>query len=142
MGLASSVGLGIALARPKNRVVVLDGDGSLLMNLGTVSTLACSAPPNLLHVVFDNQSFVSIGGHPTATASGVDLAGIGEKAGIRNVAKVTELEGFKKEWTAARARRQLSVIVAKVETVIPKFFHMDLALLENRFEFHRWIRTH
>ena len=142
MGLASSVGLGIALARPKNRVVVLDGDGSLLMNLATLSTLACAAPPNLIHVVFDNQNFVSIGGYPTATALGVDLAGIAEKAGISNVAKAATMEAFKKDWAAARERNGLSVVITKVETVIPKFFHMDLALLENRFEFHRWIRTH
>jgi sulfopyruvate decarboxylase subunit beta len=142
MGLASSMGLGIALARPDRRVVVLDGDGSLLMNLGTVSTLACTAPANLIHVVFDNENFVSIGGYPTATASGVDLAGIAEKAGVPNVSSASTLDGFRTAWSAARDRRQMSMIVAKVETVVPKFFHMDLGLIENRFEFHRWIRTH
>jgi sulfopyruvate decarboxylase subunit beta len=142
MGLASSLGMGIALGKPDKRVIVLDGDGSLLMNVGVVSTLACHPPANLIHVVFDNQNLVSIGGHPTATARGVDLAGIAEKAGVTNVFKVDALDAFRNQWTAARERRQLSMIVAKVETVIPRFFHMDLALLENRFEFHRWIRTH
>jgi sulfopyruvate decarboxylase subunit beta len=62
MGLASSMGLGIALALPRQRVVVLDGDGSLLMNLGTLSTMARYRPGNLLHIVFDNESLLSVGG--------------------------------------------------------------------------------
>src|SRR5712671_1585996 len=70
MGLASSMGLGLALAKPHKRVVVFDGDGSLLMNLGTLSTLAWCAPKNLIHVVFDNQSLLSVGGFPTATSAG------------------------------------------------------------------------
>src|SRR6202030_2075088 len=55
MGLASSMGLGIALSRPDQKVVVIDGDGSALMNLGTFTTLARYAPPNLIHIVFDNE---------------------------------------------------------------------------------------
>ena len=62
MGLASSVGLGIALSKPTVPVVVFDGDGSVLMNLGGLSTLARYRPPNLLHVVFDNESLLSVGG--------------------------------------------------------------------------------
>src|SRR2546422_4331049 len=66
MGLASSTGLGLALCLPEQKVMVLDGDGSLLMNLGSLSTLARYRPKNLLHVVFDNESLVSVGGFPTA----------------------------------------------------------------------------
>jgi sulfopyruvate decarboxylase subunit beta len=80
MGLASSMGLGIALSRPDRRVVVLDGDGSVLMNLGGLTTLARYAPGNLTHIVFDNQSLLSVGGFPTATATGCDLGGIGRAA--------------------------------------------------------------
>src|SRR5215211_5448383 len=69
MGLASSVGLGIALTRPELTVVVLDGDGSVLMNLGGLTTLARYRPRNLTHIVFDNQSLLSVGGFPTATAT-------------------------------------------------------------------------
>jgi sulfopyruvate decarboxylase subunit beta len=61
MGLASSMGLGIALGRPELRVVVFDGDGSLLMNLGGLTTLARYRPRNLVHVVFDNESLLSVG---------------------------------------------------------------------------------
>src|SRR5882762_4724007 len=61
MGLASSMGLGIALARPDRQVVVLDGDGSILMNLGGLTTLARYRPRNMVHVVFDNESLLSVG---------------------------------------------------------------------------------
>src|SRR5689334_17065620 len=74
MGLASSLGLGIALSRPELKVVVFDGDGSLLMNLGGLTTLARYSPPNLVHVVFDNESLLSVGGFPTATSTGSDIA--------------------------------------------------------------------
>src|SRR5262245_13375112 len=67
MGLASSMGLGIALAKPSRQVIVLDGDGSVLMNLGGLTTLARYRPRNLVHVVFDNESLLSVGGFPTAT---------------------------------------------------------------------------
>ena len=67
MGLASSMGLGIALTRPDRQVVVFDGDGSILMNLGGLTTLARYRPGNLVHVVFDNESLLSVGGFPTAT---------------------------------------------------------------------------
>src|SRR6266566_10115269 len=82
MGLASSVGLGVALAQPDRKVVVIDGDGSVLMNLGGLTTLARYAPPNLTHVVFDNESLLSVGGFPTATSTGSDLAAIARGAGI------------------------------------------------------------
>src|ERR687883_1562340 len=69
MGLASSLGLGIALSRPELQVVVLDGDGSILMNLGTYTTMARYRPPNLIHVTFDNEAYLSVGGFPTATSA-------------------------------------------------------------------------
>src|SRR5436190_18061045 len=82
MGLASSLGLGIALSRPELKVVVFDGDGSILMNLGGLTTLARYRPKNLVHVVFDNESLLSVGGFPTATATGSDIAGMAAAAGI------------------------------------------------------------
>lgn len=140
MGLASSMGLGLALSKPNKRVVVFDGDGSLLMNLGTLSTLAWYSPKNLIHVVFDNQSLLSVGGFPTATSAGSDLAGIAQKSGIREAATVHTIEDFTTAWRAARAREVLSMIVAKVEAAGPKTFLMDLPLLENRFQFQRWLK--
>jgi sulfopyruvate decarboxylase subunit beta len=94
MGLASSMGLGIALAKPSRKVVVIDGDGSVLMNLGTFTTLARYAPPNLAHLVFDNESLLSVGGFPTATSTGSDLAAIASGAGVADAVTATDLEGF------------------------------------------------
>jgi sulfopyruvate decarboxylase subunit beta len=140
MGLASSMGLGIALAKPERRVVVIDGDGSVLMNLGTFTTIARYAPPNLTHLVFDNESLLSVGGFPTATSTGTDLCAIAQGAGISKSVTTRQLGDFTAAARAAIARDELSVVVAKVEAVGPPSFHMDLHMLENRFEFGRWLQ--
>jgi sulfopyruvate decarboxylase subunit beta len=140
MGLASSIGLGIALAQPDRRVVVIDGDGSVLMNLGGLTTLARYAPPNLTHLIFDNESLLSVGGFPTATSTGSDLAAIARGAGIADAKTVRELDGFTAAARAAISAGELACVVAKVEDVGPAGFHMDLHLLENRFEFARALR--
>jgi sulfopyruvate decarboxylase subunit beta len=141
MGLASSMGLGLAIAKPEKRVVVFDGDGSLLMNLGTLSTLAWMQPANLIHVVFDNQSLLSVGGFPTATTAGADLAGIALKSGFRNAVTVDNEAALHAAWRTARERRELGMIVARVDAVGPSSFQMDLPLLENRFQFQRWLAS-
>ena len=94
MGLASSIGLGVALVAPDRKVFVTDGDGSLLMNLGSLATIARQAPANLIHIVWDNQMWYETGGQPTHTATGTDLAGIAEASGIPCVAKVATIEAF------------------------------------------------
>ena len=137
MGLASSMGLGIAVAMPRHKVVVIDGDGSLLMNLGTLSTMARYSPGNLVHIVFDNQSLLSVGGFPTATATGTDLAGVARACAIPKVAEANTPERLKQAVADALEGGKLTTIVAKVEAVGPKSFHMDLPLLENRFQFKR-----
>jgi sulfopyruvate decarboxylase subunit beta len=137
MGLASSLGLGIALALPRHKVVVIDGDGSLLMNLGALSTLARYRPGNLLHLVFDNESLLSVGGFPTATATGTDLAGVARACGIPRVDEADTPEQLQQAVVGALAGETLTTIVSKVEAIGPKSFHMDLPLLENRFQFKR-----
>jgi sulfopyruvate decarboxylase subunit beta len=137
MGLASSMGLGIALAMPEHKIVVIDGDGSLLMNLGTLSTMARYRPGNLLHLVFDNESLLSVGGFPTATATGTDLPGIARASGIPNVIEADDPDALRAAVREALASNTLTTIVSKVAAVGPKSFHMDLPLLENRFQFKR-----
>jgi sulfopyruvate decarboxylase subunit beta len=141
MGLASSVGLGIALSRPELPVVVFDGDGSVLMNLGGLTTMARYRPRNLVHVIFDNESLLSVGGFPTATGSGTDLAAVAAAAGVPRTAMVRSVETFVTEFDAARASRDLTTIVAKVEAVGPSKFVTDLGLLENRFAFARYLKS-
>jgi len=137
MGLASSMGLGIALSMPEHRVIVLDGDGSLLMNLGTLSTMARYKPGNLLHIVFDNESLLSVGGFPTATSSGTNLAEIARASGVPCVNEADTIQTFQESVSEALKNNTLTTIVSKVEAISPKSFHMDLALLENRFQFWR-----
>jgi sulfopyruvate decarboxylase subunit beta len=140
MGLASSMGLGIALCMPEHKVIVIDGDGSLLMNLGTLSTMARYKPRNLLHIVFDNESLLSVGGFPTATSSGTDLAGIARASGVPSVMESDTIESLKESVSEALKSNTLTTIVSKVEAVSPKSFHMDLTLLENRFQFWRCLQ--
>ena len=82
MGLASSIGLGLALARPDLRVFVVDGDGSLLMNLGSLATIGWTRPPNLVLIVWDNGEYGTTGGQDTATAHGADLEAAARAMGI------------------------------------------------------------
>jgi sulfopyruvate decarboxylase subunit beta len=141
MGLASSTGLGLALCLPEQRVIVFDGDGSLLMNLGSLSTMARYRPKNLVHVVFDNESLLSVGGFPTATSTGTDLEGIARAAGIPRVATVCSVENLRAAVNNALGGSELTTIIAKVEAAGPAAYVTDLALLENRFQFRRHIQS-
>jgi sulfopyruvate decarboxylase subunit beta len=141
MGLASSTGLGLALCLPRRQVVVFDGDGSVLMNLGGFTTLARYRPRNLVHVVFDNESLLSVGGFPTATGTGSDLAKIAAAAGIPHTQTVHSCEEFVAAFDEALRSKDLSCVVAKVEAAGPKAYVTDLSLLENRFQFARYIKN-
>ena len=82
MGLASSIGLGLALSMPQRKIIVLDGDGNLLMNMGSLATIASLSPKNLVHVVLDNESYVSTGGQPSASRK-VDLEKVAKSCGFK-----------------------------------------------------------
>jgi sulfopyruvate decarboxylase subunit beta len=90
--------------------------------------------------VFDNESLLSVGGFPTATSTGSDLAGIAAAAGIPRTGTVRTLDEFTSAFGAAMTAGELSTIVAKVDAVGPSGYVTDLALLENRFEFQKWLR--
>lgn len=94
MGLASSHGLGFALAHPDKRVVVLDGDGSLLMNLGTLVTIGRVAPANFTHMVFRNGSYEANGGHPLPNPE-ADFEALARAASIKSACTISSLEDFK-----------------------------------------------
>ena len=141
MGLASSIGLGLAMHLPRDRVVVLDGDGSVLMNLGTLTTLARYRPKNLIHIIFDNGSLLSTGGFDSQTTAGItDLAQIARGAGVEHVATAETPLQCGEAVLEAFEREDLSVIVAKVLAVGPDEYGMDLELPENAFRFRRHIR--
>jgi sulfopyruvate decarboxylase subunit beta len=96
MGLDSSHGLGLALGRPDKRVVVLQGDGSLLMNLGSLVTIAAVAPKNLVHFVAHNETYEANGGHPIPNQK-VDFAGIARAAGYAATFDFSDLRMFEQQ---------------------------------------------
>jgi phosphonopyruvate decarboxylase len=96
MGGASSLGLGLALARPDRRVLVLDGDGSLLMQLGSLATIAGAAPRNLVHFLFKNGVYHTSGAQAIPGGLVVDFVTMARGAGYRMACAVTELEDFRK----------------------------------------------
>jgi sulfopyruvate decarboxylase subunit beta len=111
------------------------------MNLGSLSTMARYRPKNLVHVVFDNESLLSVGGFPTATSTGTDLEGIARAAGIPTVLIVRTAEDFKTAVKRALDGTHLTTIVAKVEATGPTGYVTDLSLVENRFQFRRYIQS-
>ena len=100
MGGAAMVGLGLALAQPQYKVMVLTGDGEMLMGLGSLATIAAQHPPNLRIVVMDNERFGETGQQRTHTAMGADLAAIAQACGFqhtRTVRQAAELAGLRKD---------------------------------------------
>jgi thiamine pyrophosphate-dependent acetolactate synthase large subunit-like protein len=134
MGLASSIGLGLALARPALRVFVVDGDGSLLMNLGSLATIGSAKPANLVLIVWDNQEYGTTGGQPTATAHGADLDAAARAMGIRATATVRTEEGLRAAIVRARVDAGPWVIVAKVAESAPAVKPpLDCVFIKQRF---------
>lgn len=114
MGQCSSLALGIALARPNVRVIALDGDGSLLMNLGSLCTIASTSPENYTLVVWDNEVYQTTGGQPTATAHGADLAAIARGAGVEKAMVVRTEEELQRAYDRILAEAGPFVLVVKV----------------------------
>ena len=96
MGGASSLGLGLALAMPKRRVVVFDGDGSLLMQLGSLATIAGAAPRNLTHLIFKNGVYHTSGAQEIPGGLTVDFVQMAKGAGYRKAYAVTDFDDFKR----------------------------------------------
>jgi sulfopyruvate decarboxylase subunit beta len=97
MSKASSVGLGVALAQPDKNVVIFDGDGSLLMNLGSLVTVGKAAPKNLVHILLANDVYALTGGQPIPSAERGDLPGMAKAAGYKSVVMFENIEQFASE---------------------------------------------
>jgi thiamine pyrophosphate-dependent acetolactate synthase large subunit-like protein len=96
MGMASSIGLGLAMARPDKKVFVLDGDGAILMNLNSLTTTAAKAPVNLVHIIWDNEQYQITGGQLTHTSGEADIETIARGAGLKQALTVDTFAAFKK----------------------------------------------
>ena len=136
MGLSSSIGLGVALAAPDKKVIVMDGDGSLLMNLGSLGTIARQDPKNLIHNVWDNHQWAGTGGQPTHTAGVTDLAAMAKGAGIPKVEAVSTLEGLEEAFDRAMNEDGPCCIVADVEGG-DKPARPEVSIEENLLRFRR-----
>ncbi|HWP64297.1 MAG TPA: thiamine pyrophosphate-dependent enzyme [Candidatus Limnocylindria bacterium] len=116
MGLASSIGLGIALVRPAERVVVFDGDGNVLMNLSTLARIAAAAPRNLVHLCFDNGAHASTGGQATIS-NVVRLDEVARAAGYRWSGRVDDSQALAAAVPQVLAQDGPSFLLVKVELV-------------------------
>jgi thiamine pyrophosphate-dependent acetolactate synthase large subunit-like protein len=142
MGVASSIGLGLALARPDVRVIVLDGDGSLLMNLGSLATIGLMQPANFVLVVMDNEEYATTGGQPTPTAHGADLEAAARGLGVVASATVRSEAELRQRLTTPHAGSTSAaggvagplVIVAKVQESAPTAKPpLDCVYIKQRF---------
>jgi sulfopyruvate decarboxylase subunit beta len=139
LGLCSSIALGMALGLPHRQVIALDGDGSLLMNLCSLPTIARMQPKNLVHVVFDNEVYEASGKKQTATASGADLVAIARGAGIRESRWANSVEAFAQAVTGALSSNNLSFIGAKVTTERTEVAPYPVDEVENKYRFIRHV---
>jgi sulfopyruvate decarboxylase subunit beta len=143
LGSGSSIGLGLALALPQQKIVVLDGDGAVLMNLNGMVTLGRMRPKNLIQIVFDNKIYECSGSIPTATAYGTDLVAMAKGAGIKSAVSVDTLSAFTDAVHRAFASDGPHFILAEIsrseENVITYPRWLDDA--DNRYRFMRYVEA-
>jgi thiamine pyrophosphate-dependent acetolactate synthase large subunit-like protein len=139
LGLCSSIALGMALGLPERKVIALDGDGSLLMNLCALPTIARMKPGNLLHIVFDNEVYEASGSKKTATGTGTDLVALARAAGIKSACWAHSSEAFARAAEQALGETSLSFIGVKVGTergAVPPY---PMDEVENKYRFIRYV---
>lgn len=135
MGGAAMLGLGLALAQPQRRVVVLTGDGEMLMGLGSLATVAAARPANLALIVLDNERYGETGMQPSASARGADLAAIAAAAGIGNARAVhneAQLDALAEELFSASGPL-FAVLKIATDPNPPSLPPRDGPLLRSRF---------
>ena len=115
LGLCAAVGLGISVSLPQRQVVILDGDGNLLLNLASLADMANQDLKNTVHIVLDNEAYEGGGGLRSATGGKADLSAIARGAGVPHTCVVTTLEEFESETRQSLNRAEHRFIVAKVE---------------------------
>jgi thiamine pyrophosphate-dependent acetolactate synthase large subunit-like protein len=142
LGLCAAVGMGVAVSLPHRQVVLLDGDGNLLLNLASLADLANQNLKNLVHIVLDNESYEGGGGLRSATAGRADLAAIARGAGVPNTSISITLDDF--ESTARRSLNEPGhhFIVAKVEQgSVAQLPTLTLDGKEAKYRFARYIES-
>jgi sulfopyruvate decarboxylase subunit beta len=140
LGLCSSIGLGLAIALPKRKVFVFDGDGALWMNLGSLATIGLHQPKNLIHICWDNEQYESSGGEPTAaTAGNIDFSGVARNTGIKSSRTATTIDELRDAVSHALSHDGPHFIWARIEagrTEVPPLRYDEL---ENKYRFIRHV---
>ncbi|MGB7287262.1 MAG: sulfopyruvate decarboxylase subunit beta [Salaquimonas sp.] len=133
MGLASSIGLGLALAQ-KEKVIAIDGDGSVLTNLGTLPTIANNVADNYILLIIDNGSYGSTGDQPTYAGKKTSLAAVASACGCENVVEC-QAEDAVKAVKAALASNKMTIIVCKCESgnIQVPVIELDGPVIKHRF---------
>jgi phosphonopyruvate decarboxylase len=139
LGLGSSIGLGLALEMPNRKIVILDGDGAVLMNLNGLVTVGWMQPKNLIHVVFDNKVYEASGATPTASAYHASLTELAMGAGIRSSHQVQDVGAFEDVLKQSLASDGPHFIAAVVESSAEPGGHARLDEVENRYRFIRYL---
>ena len=139
MGLVSSIALGMALGLPHRQVLAIDGDGSLLMNLCSLPTIARKNPPNLIHVVLDNEVYEASGEIDTATGAGTDLVAMARGAGIRRASWAESPDDLRAIFSEALEGRDAAFIGLKVETARSEVPPYPMDEVENKYRFIRHV---
>jgi sulfopyruvate decarboxylase subunit beta len=129
----------MALGLPRRKVIALDGDGSLLMNLCSLPTMARMSPNNLLHIVFDNEVYEASGSKKTATGAGTDLVGIARAAGVKYACWANSPEEFVDAIRAALGGNNLCFIGVKVSTERAEVPPYPVDEVENKYRFIRYV---
>lgn len=142
LGSITATALGLALALPHRRVIALETDGSVLMNLGSIATAAVQRPANLTVVVFDNELYECIGSAPTLTGEGVDLAAIAKAAGCRHALTVRDEAELRDELKTSLEGEEFGYLVAKVQPgmeVWPEDQRRHTDGIEDKYRFVRYV---
>jgi thiamine pyrophosphate-dependent acetolactate synthase large subunit-like protein len=140
LGLCSSIGLGLALALPRRKVFVFDGDGALWMNLGSLATIGLHQPKNLIHLCWDNRQYESSGGEPTASAAGrINFADTARAAGIQSVSAADSVESLVGAVRHALRHDGPHFIWARIDAGRAEVPPLALDELENKYRFVRYI---
>jgi thiamine pyrophosphate-dependent acetolactate synthase large subunit-like protein len=139
LGLCSSIGMGLALGQSKTRVIVLDGDGALWMNMSSLGSIGWKQPRNLVHICMDNGVYESSGGTPTVSSARMNFAALARAAGIESAAETSTVQDFAAAVAHALQSDGPHFIWCRIEpgrADIPPFPYDEL---ENKYRFIRFV---
>ena len=141
MGHSSSIAMGVAVNKPKQRIWCIDGDGAVLMHMGSMAVIGANKPKNLIHVIINNGAHETVGGMPTVAAS-IDLVAIAKGCGYPNAVCVDNFEDLDRELEAAKGRNELSMIEVKCSIgARDDLGRPTTTALENKQNFMEYLKT-